>query len=77
MKDCAWVLGASIDQVDGRTGKAVTEARAFTCKVPVASNAKAFLDTLSAAGDRALDAPLPGTGTSFYDALGCHLSRRR
>lgn len=69
MKDCAWVLGGSIDEVDGRTGKIVTTARAFTCKVPVASSAKSMLDTLSAAGDDALNAPLPGTGKSFYDAL--------
>lgn len=72
MKDCAWVLGGSIDEVDGRTGKIVTTARAFTCKIPVASSAKSMLDVLSAAGDDALNAPLPGTGNSFYDALvGC------
>lgn len=69
LKDCTWVLGGSIDEVDGRTGKIVTTARVFTCKVPVASSAKAMLDTLTAAGDRALNAPLPGTGKSFYDAL--------
>jgi hypothetical protein len=72
MKDCVWVLGGSIDEVDGRTGKIVTEARAFTCKVPVASSAKSMLDVLTAAGNDALQAPLPGTGKSFYDALvGC------
>jgi len=69
MKDCVWVLGGSIDYVDGRTGKLSGESRAFTCHVPVAGNAKAFLDTLSAAGDDALNAPLPGTGKSFYDGL--------
>jgi hypothetical protein len=69
MKDCAWVLGGNIDYVDGRTGKLTTDARVFTCKIPVASSAKAMLDTLSAAGDDALNAPLPGTGKSFYDAL--------
>ncbi|MEA2750388.1 MAG: hypothetical protein QOI41_4531 [Myxococcales bacterium] len=69
LKDCAWVLGGNIDEVDGRTGKIVTTARVFTCKVPVASSAKAMLDVLSAAGDDALNAPLPGTGKSFYDAL--------
>jgi hypothetical protein len=69
MKDCAWVLGGSIDEVDGRTGKIVTQARVFTCKVPVASSARKMLDVLSAAGDDALNAPLPGTGKSFYDAL--------
>jgi hypothetical protein len=69
MKDCAWVLGGNIDEIDGRTGKIVTSARMFTCKVPVASSAKNLLDTLSAAGEGALNAPLPGTGKSFYDAL--------
>lgn len=69
MKDCAWVLGGSIDEVDGRTGKIVTTPRVFTCKIPVASNAKAMLDVLSAAGTNALNAPLPGTGKSFYDGL--------
>ena len=69
MKDCVWLLGGNIDYVDGRTGKLTTDARSFTCRVPVASNAKAMLDTLAAAGDHALDAPLPGTGRSFYEAL--------
>jgi hypothetical protein len=69
MKDCAWVLGGSIDQIDGRTGKIVTSPRVFTCKIPVASSAKNMLDVLSAAGNDALNAPLPGTGKSFYDGL--------
>lgn len=69
LKDCTWVLGGSIDEVDGRTGKIVTTPRVFTCKVPVASSAKSMLDVLSAAGQDALNAPLPGTGKSFYDAL--------
>ncbi len=69
MRDCAWVLGGNIDYVDAGTGKLTGEARAFTCRIPVASSAKQFLDTLSAAGDDALNAPLPGTGASFYDGL--------
>ena len=69
MKDCAWVLGGSIDEIDGRTGKIVTTPRVFTCKIPVASNAKSMLDVLTAAGTNALNAPLPGTGKSFYDGL--------
>lgn len=69
MKDCAWVLGGSMERVDTRTGKITTDARVFTCKIPVASTSKAMLATLSAAGQNALRAPLPGTGKSFYDGL--------
>jgi len=69
LKDCTWVLGGSIDYVDARTGKLTSDARVFTCKIPVAGNARAMLDVLAAAGDRALQAPLPGTGRSFYDGL--------
>ncbi len=69
MKDCAWVLGGSIEHVDGRTGKITSAPRVFTCKIPVAGSAKAMLSTLEAAGDDALSTPLPGTGKSFYDGL--------
>lgn len=69
MKDCLWVLGGNIDTVDGRTGKLTTEARTFTCHVPVGSNAKTFLDALHAAGDDALNTTVPGTNGTFYDAL--------
>ncbi len=69
MKDCTWVLGGSVEHVDARTGELSSEARVFTCKIPVAGSAKAMLDVLSAAGDDALHAPLPGTGKSFHDGL--------
>lgn len=69
MKDCVWVLGGSIEYVDARTGKLTSDARVFTCKIPVAGTAKTMLTTLAAAGDDALDTPLPGTGKSFYDGL--------
>jgi hypothetical protein len=69
MKDCLWVLGGNIDYVDGRTGKLTTEARTFTCHVPVSSNAKTFLDALHRAGRDALNTTVPGTAGSFYDAL--------
>ena len=69
LKACTWVLGGSIDRVDSRTGKIITDARVFTCNIPVASSAKSMLDTLRAAGAGALQAPLPGTGQSFYDGL--------
>lgn len=69
LKACTWLLGGSIDYVDGRTGKITTEARAFECKIPVASTAKQMLDALEPMGDDALNTPLPGTGKSFYDGL--------
>jgi len=69
LKDCAWVLGGSIEHVDTRTGKLTSEARVFTCKIPVKGTAKTMLAKLSAAGDDALHTPLPGTGKSFYDGL--------
>jgi hypothetical protein len=69
MKDCSWVLGGSIDYVDGRTGKITTDARVFACKIPVATSAKAMLGALEAAGEDAINTPLPGTGKSFYDGL--------
>ncbi|MBX3190382.1 MAG: hypothetical protein KF819_25505 [Labilithrix sp.] len=68
LRECAWILGGSIEYVDGRTGKITTDARAFTCKIPVGGTAKAMLDTLSASRDP-LMTPLPATGTSFYDGL--------
>ncbi|MBX3263796.1 MAG: hypothetical protein KF782_29250 [Labilithrix sp.] len=69
MKDCAWVLGGSIEYVDGRTGKLTSDARVFTCKIPVAGTAKRMLDALEPAGQDALHTPIPGTGKSFYDGL--------
>ncbi len=69
MKGCTWVLGGSIDHVDGAAGTITTDARVFTCKVPVSGTAPLFLRALEEAGDEALHAPLPGTGRSFYDAL--------
>jgi hypothetical protein len=69
LKECAWVLGGSIEYVDGRTGKLSSEARVFACKIPVAGSAKTMLDALQAAGDKALDAKIPATGKSFYDGL--------
>lgn len=69
MKDCLWVLAGNIDFVDGRTGKHTSEIRTFSCHVPVAGNAKTLVSTLHAAGNRALDTVVPGTGKTFYDAL--------
>lgn len=69
MKDCVWVLGASVTDVDRATGALTSRARTFECHVPVAGNAHGMLDALEAARAEALHALLPGTGRSFYDAL--------
>lgn len=69
LKDCTWVLGGNIDYVNGRTGKMTGEARAFTCKIPVAGTAPKMVAALAAAGDDALHTPIPGTDKSFYDGL--------
>ncbi|HVH45430.1 MAG TPA: hypothetical protein VM925_23915 [Labilithrix sp.] len=69
LKDCTWVLGGSIEYVAGATGKLSSEARVFTCKIPVAGSAKSMLETLHGAGDDALHTALPATGKSFYDGL--------
>ncbi len=69
LKECTWLLGASIDRVDPRTGKLTSSPRVFECKIPVSGTAPAMLSALEAAGDDALNAPLPGTNASFYDGL--------
>ncbi|MBX7114914.1 MAG: hypothetical protein K1X64_11360 [Myxococcaceae bacterium] len=69
MKDCTWVLGGSIGYVNGTTGQIGGESRAFTCKIPIKGTAKTLLNTLIAAGNRALNTPLPQTNQSFYDGL--------
>lgn len=69
MKDCVWVLGGNVDHVDPVTGAHAGEARAFACHISVAGSAKTFLAALTAAGDDALHATLPGTTGSFYDGL--------
>ena len=72
MHECAWIVGGSIDAVDGSTGTPTGGPRAITCSVPTQLTTSAFLDTLTVAGDAALDTPLTGTGHSLHDALlGC------
>ncbi len=69
LRDCAWVLGGSIEYVDPASGAVTSQPRVFSCKVAVGSKAGPMLDALSAAGKNALNTPLPGTDRSFYDAL--------
>lgn len=68
MKACTWVLGGNIDYVDGTTGKLTSDARVWACPITVSGTAKTMLDTLTAAGDKALQTPL-ASGKSFYDGL--------
>jgi hypothetical protein len=67
VKECTWVFGGSIEYI-GKLGGYTIDARTFACTVPVKAQASEFLTALEA-GDP-LRAPLPATGTSFYDALG-------
>jgi hypothetical protein len=66
---CVWVFAGSQEQVDPATGAISVDAKTFVCSLPVRGNARAFLDTLSNAGNEALYTPLPGTDASIYDAL--------
>jgi hypothetical protein len=69
LKDCTWILGGSTGYVEGDTGAMAGESRVFTCKIPVRGTAPTLLNVLSAAGDDALNTPLPLTKSSFYDGL--------
>ncbi len=69
MKDCVWVLGASLEYVDAADGTMTNDTRVWTCHVPVTGFAKVMLDVLEAAGENAFRTPLPGTSRSFEDAL--------
>ena len=69
MKACTWILGGSLAEVDAATGAITSDARVFTCPVPVRGSATTFLRSLEAAQDDVIHAALPGTSTSFYDAL--------
>ena len=68
LKACTWTLGGNIDYVDGATGKLTGDDRVWACPVTVSGTAKTMLDTLTAAGDKALQTPL-ASGKSFYDGL--------
>ena len=69
MRECAWVVGGSVDAIDGATGAHLGDARAITCTLPTRVTTSAFLDALDGAGDAAFDTPLPGTGRSLHDGL--------
>jgi hypothetical protein len=73
VKECTWVLGGSIEYVDGATGAFTVDARMFPCTIPVKAKVGAFLDALDEGTDQ-VRLPLPTTGTSFYDGIGSCLS---
>ena len=68
LKACTWVLGGNIDYVDGATGKLTGDDRVWACPIAVSGTAKTMLDTLTKAGDKALQTPM-ASGKSFYDGL--------
>lgn len=75
VKECTWVLAGSIEYVDGATGAFNVDARTFTCSIPVKTKVDAFLTTLETKGSgEIIHLPMPGTGASFYDAIGTCLS---
>lgn len=69
MKDCVWVLGASVEHVDVSSGELTSDMHVWTCHVPVSGRATGMLAALEGGGAGALHAILPGTGKSFHDAL--------
>ncbi|AKV00653.1 hypothetical protein AKJ09_07316 [Labilithrix luteola] len=69
MKDCTWVFGGSIEYVAPASGAITSDAHTWSCKIPVNTTSKKFLDTLAAPGDDVIHRALPGTDKSFYDAL--------
>lgn len=73
VKECNWVLGGTIEYVDGATGKYTVDARTFPCTVPVKADVNAFLDALDEEPE-VVKAPLPVTGQSFYNGIGACLA---
>lgn len=65
VKECVWVLGGSLEYVDGATGAFTVDGGVFPCTVPVGDSVETLLATL----EQAPGNPLPSTGLSFYDAL--------
>lgn len=67
--ECVWTFAGSTARVDARTGEVVVDAPSWACTVPLTYRTR-LSDLLAAleAGDP-LDAALPDTSTSLYDAL--------
>jgi hypothetical protein len=68
---CVWTFAASMEEVTASTGNVKVHAETFRCKMPVVSGTPLteFVAALSAPGQQALFAKLPGTQQSLYDGL--------
>ena len=66
---CVWSFAASNEDIDPRNGDVAVQAPAWSCSIALAP--QVTIDALLAAlaGDSPLHAPLPGSGSSIYDAL--------
>ncbi len=69
---CVWVFAASEEEIVPDTGAVVVTGHTFRCGAPLAPSTaiRDFVQALSAPGIQPLQAPLPGTDLSLYDALG-------
>lgn len=70
LSSCLWSFAGSHASVgSGDEGLPVVEARVWACPLPVVAGTPLPLLLATLQGREALDTPLPGTGTSAYDAL--------
>jgi hypothetical protein len=69
--ECVWVFAASTEEVLPDTGEVAVHSEAWRCTMPLWPDTRAadLLVALSAPGQRALYAPLPGTERALYDGL--------
>jgi hypothetical protein len=68
---CVWLFAASMDEVVPETGAVRVSWKNWRCELPVVrgTTVKAFVKTLTNAGETPLFAPLPRTTLSLYDGL--------
>lgn len=70
VNSCSWTFGGSIEYVDGKTGAISIDTRTFVCPVKVHTKIGPFLTALETGDGDSIHHAIPGTGKSFYDALG-------
>jgi hypothetical protein len=73
VRECSWILGGSIEYVDGATGTFKSDARMFACTIPVKAKVDVFLDALDE-DPSTVRAVMPATGQSFYDGIATCLA---
>ncbi len=67
---CTWIFGASSESVAGKSGVIRVDAKTFACGIAIDALPGALTDMVLAPGaDGPVRRPLPGHGTSLYDAL--------